>query len=249
MVLKSIGVLVSWPIVILVIALIYRNGIGRALERLLKYKGFGHELEFGQKIAELEEVAATTIAGVLASTLDDAVLAGSGYTRVTSTPDIEPKAEDEAQPEDEAQAEDEPKPIGIPEAPVEWPSLGQLEWLAESAPSYTILMTWERLTETISQIARIDGILRTQDTSQSVMILRKAGIMSPAAFKEYQALQDLRNRVAHGRHQPLPGEALAYVVLANGLREKLMSMARNPPTTLEAIKLLRHADTPVNDQK
>lgn len=61
MVLRYLTALTSWPVIALVIAVLYRNAIKGALQRITKFSGFGQEAEFGQKLAQAESTAEKAI--------------------------------------------------------------------------------------------------------------------------------------------------------------------------------------------
>lgn len=197
--------LLSWPVIVLVLGLVYRTSVQEALQRLTKFKGFGQEAEFGTKLAEAEEVA----------------------------------------------KENPPPEIAAPEAPGPTVSVAASRlsepWFdyatqAEEEPSYVILLSWEDLNERVVGLVRSayerlgkhgrQYSARSYPTPNELAPLIQEGIIRSSDFEIYRELRDLRNRVAHGRHRPSPGEAVTYVELASRLWNTMQSVSRHPSQRL-----------------
>jgi len=101
---------------------------------------------------------------------------------------------------------------------------------AEANPSYVLLTSWERLNGAIDDLL---GSVRSgtrEGFGRSVITqfsdLRKSKFVKDDFLRAVAELRELRNRVAHGQHNPSPGEALAYAESAEELRRAAHALAR-----------------------
>jgi hypothetical protein len=169
-----------WPIVVIVVLVLFRKPFADLIVRLRSYKGMGQEVEFGERLAMAEESARLAIKNVSES------------------------VESEARELPE-QLEAEPRLL-IHEA--------------EKKPSYVIIRAWEDLELGLTDLAGVvfpgrpmrEGITRlladleTKDTG-----------LAASFYDAVREFHDLRDRVAHGDHNPTPGEAIAYAQSINRL--------------------------------
>jgi hypothetical protein len=83
---------------------------------------------------------------------------------------------------------------------------------AEANPSFVVLQAWERLLASLDDLV---GVALPNRAGRGPSVrwmpeLSKREVVSSDFVAAVQALRDLRNRVAHGQHNPTPGEAIAY---------------------------------------
>jgi hypothetical protein len=124
--------------------------------------------------------------------------------------------------EKSAHIEIEPSEPSGSTAPPETVSDDGYAWLvrqAEENPSYVVLTSWEQLTGALADLA---GAMstdkhrppRTRAPGALLTWLERHGPLTKSTTNAIHSLRDLRNQVAHGQHNPTPGEALAYAELA-----------------------------------
>ena len=96
---------------------------------------------------------------------------------------------------------------------------------AESNPSFVVLQSWEQLSAALADL--VGAALPGQSISPTRRIaeLQKQEKVTEGFAKAAIELRDLRNRVAHGRHNPSPGEAIAYASAAHELSDIGRSLA------------------------
>lgn len=90
---------------------------------------------------------------------------------------------------------------------------------AQSNPSGVIIDSWERLADAVNELSTVHGF-KTRNpyaVTEIATHLAKDGVVNTAFVESTAYLQGLRNRVAHGRHDPLPGEAAGYAEMAREL--------------------------------
>ena len=169
-----------WPIVVIVVLVLFRKSLADLIVRLRSYKGMGQEVEFGERLAMAEESARLAVKNVSESV--------------------------------EGEARELPEQLGAE------PRL--LIHEAEKKPSYVIIRAWEDLELGLTDLAGVvfpgrpmrEGIARlladleTKDTG-----------LAASFYDAVREFRDLRDRVAHGDHNPTPGEAIAYVQSINRL--------------------------------
>lgn len=202
MVLQSISIVLTWPVVVLVLALIYKRSITESVSRLTHYRGFGQELDFGQRLAELESAEAVRPPGEPSQTAQEVPGAKPGGVS--------------------------PEQAGTP--PKTERDRARLD-LAETEPSFLVLSSWQDLAEAIEDLANAlapAAPRKRRSPTESLKVLQQNEMIRPLEVEELLELQDLRNRVAHGQHRPTPGEALTYANLALSVRSRVYSVARHP---------------------
>jgi hypothetical protein len=119
---------------------------------------------------------------------------------------------------------------------------------AQANPSFAVITAWEQVSGALADLVgaafseeelKASGARRTP--SWWVPELRRRGVMSETFERAIRELRDLRNHVAHGQHNPTPGEAVAYVETASELSRAMRVLAdlelrrrsRNGTTTAE----------------
>ncbi|WP_157109398.1 hypothetical protein [Cryobacterium arcticum] len=85
-------------------------------------------------------------------------------------------------------------------------------------PSGTILRAWQNLTVHIANLAiTVGGKASARNPIDQIRQLTATLNIDPSAIDTVIELRNLRNAVAHGRHSPTDGEALAYAETAHEL--------------------------------
>lgn len=191
---RLIDNLLSWPVLILVIVLIFRRQIAGLIGRIRSYEGLGQKLTFGDQLAETED------------SVDAAV------ESIASSPD------------------------GT-DAPTR-PALDSADPLAREAeenPSFAVIQGWEGLSRSLQGLittALGPGRGTPKSIPRATRELERAGIVNDRFVQAVEELRQLRNKVAHGQHNPSPGEAVAYVASARELSraaETLSALERQRP--------------------
>jgi hypothetical protein len=160
----------AWPLVVIVLVVLFRKHLADLIGRIKSYKGLGHELTFGDRLADAEnsvEEAARNL------------------------------------PVDK----DEPKLIEVGSNP--------LMREAEANPSFVVISSWEQVFSAINDLVRAAlGDKHVHGprgfTVSALRQLQENGLVSPEFVTATDDLADLRNKVAHGQHNPTPGEAITY---------------------------------------
>jgi hypothetical protein len=100
---------------------------------------------------------------------------------------------------------------------------------AEDNPSYVVLTSWERLHGAINDLAGSVHHSTRRNLGQSVVTklsdIRRSKLVNEDFLRAAEELRHLRNRVAHGQHNPSSGEALAYAESAEDLRRVAHTLA------------------------
>ena len=82
---------------------------------------------------------------------------------------------------------------------------------AEANPSFVVIQSWEQLSGALDDLIGAASPGRRPGPSVSLLPgLQKQGLVDDKFVTAVRELRDLRNLVAHGRHNPTPGEAVAY---------------------------------------
>jgi hypothetical protein len=100
---------------------------------------------------------------------------------------------------------------------------------AEANPSFVVIRAWEQVVDAVNALAEIafpGRHSRSRGFSTSLLVdLQRAELVSPQFVSAASELRDLRNRVAHGMHNPTPGEAVAYAESANSLSAGALTLS------------------------
>jgi hypothetical protein len=173
-----------WPLVVIVLVVIFRKQLAGLIGRITSYKGMGQELTFGDRLADAE------------NSVEEAARSAS----------ID-KGEAE-------QIETGPNPLARE---------------ADANPSFVVIRSWEQVVSALNDLAgaALPGrYMPSRGFSSSLLReLQKVGLVNPDFVTAVMELRDLRNRVAHGQHNPTPGEALAYAESAQLLSVTARFMA------------------------
>jgi hypothetical protein len=167
----------AWPLVVIVLVVIFRKQLAHLIGRIKSYKGLGQEVTFGERLADAENSVEEAASSV---------------------------------PVDKA----EPGPVEVEPSP--------LVQEAELNPSFVVIRSWGDVVKALNNLARI--ALRgwpsygLQGYSPSALRdLQESGVVKPSFVTAVTELHDLRNKVAHGLHNPTPGEAVTYANSASQL--------------------------------
>jgi hypothetical protein len=93
---------------------------------------------------------------------------------------------------------------------------------AETNPSFVIISSWERLNGALADLVGTTTDDRTRASGRSpasaLPELERRNVVNNAYTRAVFELRTLRNRVAHGQHNPTAGEAVTYAESAEELR-------------------------------
>lgn len=112
----------------------------------------------------------------------------------------------------ESKALPDSEPLSEPEKP-------EVNDKAQWNPSGVVIAAWERTEAAVRALHRAAG-LPTSERRTPVAMSRQlagAGIVNRSFENSIVQLNQLRSLVAHGRHEPTPGEAAGYAQVANEL--------------------------------
>lgn len=196
-----IGHLLAWPVILLVVVMILRKPLVGLIGRIRTYEGLGQKLTFGAELAEAEESVDVAVESLTA----------------------EATARDGAGAETPAAVDGEATKVSPTGA--ERRGSARRVYLdaavrnAQVDPSYAVLTSWEQLLEGIADLAGATiPSSRRRSATHVLGELERVGIVNQEFTAAVKRLRDLRNRVAHGQHNPTAGEAVAYVESAEELR-------------------------------
>jgi hypothetical protein len=103
--------------------------------------------------------------------------------------------------------------VGEADGPVESGEPSPLIREAEQNPSYVIISAWERLyaslRESAAGVARLPTY-KSSNAHEMAQALLSNEVVNAEFVRAVGELRNLRNRVAHGQHNPTPGEAITY---------------------------------------
>jgi hypothetical protein len=90
---------------------------------------------------------------------------------------------------------------------------------AEANPSFVVIQAWEQLSAALEDLVGAAELNRTPRGTPVGWLpdLHRRELVSPDFVKAVYELRELRNKVAHGQHNPTPGEAVAYAESAQAL--------------------------------
>jgi hypothetical protein len=190
----------AWPTAVVIILAIFRRPIAKLIGRATQYKGFGQEITFGDELADVESKVQKFWSYMEAHFSEAHKLTAN---KSVAGPQRIPEL---TQPSAWAR---EPKRIEGEEIPPEpsYAELNQLVQIAQNFPSQAILDAWEWLrnvaANTLPDKSNLDRMEEKGWRMHWIVPAQISGAVSE--------LNDLRDKVAHGRHTPTPGEAIAYV--------------------------------------
>jgi hypothetical protein len=184
------------PLTVVVALLIFRRPLVDLLGRIISYEGLGQKVNFGQKLAGAEQSVSRAVAQA-----QEAVEQASLDAAATDNPVTDQALREITSTEQALQGVD-----------LERAGLVQLAELATSNPSFVVIKAWEDLSAQLTTMVKT--ILTEADVRNATYWLpelAKSGHINESFPTAVLELLDLRNNVAHGQHNPTPGEAVTYV--------------------------------------
>jgi hypothetical protein len=184
------------PATVVTALLIFRGPLASLLGRIISYEGLGQKVNFGQKLAGAEESVSRAVAQAH-ETAEKAQLDG-----IAPENPVTERALREITSTEQA----------LQDVDLQTAGLVQLAELATANPSFVVIKAWEDLFTRLT--AMVKTMLPDADVRNPIYWLpelardRQISESFPAAVLE---LFELRNNVAHGQHNPTPGEAVTYV--------------------------------------
>ncbi|KNX36841.1 hypothetical protein [Luteipulveratus halotolerans] len=222
-----IRAVLSWPVVVLVVLLVFRDKVRGLIDRMTKVDSPIASAEFVRELEGAERSSASAVGN------REPFSPAGPATSPTAPPTDRPAGDGATAPEADA----EPVPPSTPHRPLPppmqyWPvppeQEGRLphEWdvLGRSNPSGLVIRSWEQLDHHINAVARAhDESIRTRSRLEdSLETLRRHGLVNDAYVEAAIALRNGRNMVAHDAQVPRSGAAMAYATTALDLRRKLI---------------------------
>lgn len=116
-------------------------------------------------------------------------------------------------------------------------ALSGLEREAASNPSFAIISAWERMQDALRELhSRIFDSSQSRQSGMSVILrnLYSREQIDPGIIESVQNLRSLRNEVAHGFHNPGPGEARTYVQTVESLMTLIDEMPEDSGSNPES---------------
>jgi hypothetical protein len=221
-----VGLINSWPLALVLLAIILRNQLRPLFKRLLKMSGFGVELEFEKELDELEAIK-------------DSYLETRRYqAQPPPLPSTIP-----APTEHVAEAEPEgvvPKPVAAPFAPADdLSTFGSDEWwrqveeAAVTSPAMGVQLAYSALNHEGQRLAMMMNIPAGSLVDIVTYLIRDGALPAMAALFA-RKLTELRNSAAHsaGSYDTISVKSASkYVSFAKSLAQLFTSIRtrRNHP--------------------
>jgi hypothetical protein len=95
---------------------------------------------------------------------------------------------------------------------------------AEGNPSFVVIRGWEQMLEALADLFAAAFPEEEQRRTQPLQDLERSKIAPREYVTAVRELRDLRNRVAHGLHNPTPGEAVAFAQSVSALMTATRTM-------------------------
>lgn len=193
-----VGHVLSWPVFGVVAVVVLRRHLAPLIRRITSYEGLGQKITFGQELAKAEQE------------VEDLTSSQSDHLPPASQ-------------EGSADAENDRYLV-----------------LAEQAPTGVLLDAWVRVERAILRLGELHGAQETPMGKSGARIKRAPmpprlvqivgyladrGIIPRMMLRIIDRLRRLRNEVAHGQHEPTPGEATTYAATAREVAEILEKLA------------------------
>jgi hypothetical protein len=207
----------AWPVIVAGIILFFHQPLIKLIGRLKSAQVPGASFEFGLELQDAEGKADVAVsdsalipsaAGVKPPSQITEEKARPGSIDGGATPDEAPPDQASASPE-----HDEGTESAATIAKAAQSRVSELSKEAEANPSFTVLRAWEILSSLLADY--IGTVLPDKPKGRNPYLLlpelQKAGELTPSYIEAVQDVRRLRNAVAHGQHNPTPGEAIAYV--------------------------------------
>jgi hypothetical protein len=192
----------AWPALVAGLVICFREPLRKLIGRIRAAEIAGSRFEFGHELSAAEAKTDQAVSDVTAiSGSVDGVIPPS-ESLLTKQPPIK-------------------RPL-TPSQQAEWAHrrMSELALVTEANPSFAIIRAWEDLADLLFDYA--SAVLKerppgTRNPWWFLPVMRDSGDLTPSYVEAVRGLQNLRNKVAHGDHQPTPGEAVTYVDTASKL--------------------------------
>jgi hypothetical protein len=183
------------PVTIVAALVIFRRPLAELIGRVSTYEGLGQKVTFGQKLAGDERSVNE------AAAQDKSQYIGIIHESVVASAKLQEELRQQAESTKRAR-----------ESAVQEQELTQLAEMASANPSFTIIKAWEELSDVLTRLAK-EALPNTAVRNPVYLLpeLVESGLIGESFVKAFFELFDLRNRVAHGEHNPTAGEAVTYV--------------------------------------
>lgn len=177
------------PVTVVTALVVFRKPLTGLIGRVSTYEGLGQKVQFGEDLAGAEKSVSEAV-----------VHAPEEVKKVT-------EAEDDA-----ALRQITSKQEPLIDFDVRRLKRVQLGEIASANPSYAIIKSWEELSDTIIGLAELafPG-MRLGGLTSALIYLADKKVVSAYFAKAASELLELRDRVAHGEHDPTAGQAITYV--------------------------------------
>jgi len=211
---SSVITALLWPLVVAIAIIVFRRPLSELIGRIKSYEGLGQKFTFGDKLADAEKAVGKAVESAKEAGAVNSVKEASAGDAVESAKEAV-KAEAVQKPPTEKRIEVQPNPLSQD---------------AEANPSFVVLRSWDQLESALNDLNEtvFPGSRRTTNVPSLINRLLGRELITREFAKATLELRDLRNRVAHGRHNPTPGEAVAYA-------ESVQKLALIPLTLVRII--------------
>jgi len=192
----------AWPLVVLIIAVMFKEKFTRLLDEISEWKGWGVEAKFArgarEALKQAEEVA-----------------------------NVEAPA---TQPPAQPPVQQVPIPMSEPDGEAKDPIVRPNRLMTYSHPGAAILLAWANVEEALRLIVSERGLYMpahaTGTFTELLTAIMKAELLSEEQFKLLMKIKTLRNGVAHSETQPTPEAAEDYIVATSKLVRTLRRIAK-----------------------
>lgn len=191
------------PVTVLAVLVLFRRPLVELLGRIVSYEGLGQKVSFGRKLANAENTVSRATADVQDVAVRAQINATSGSRQMVhgQSPSV-------------ATSKNE----GIREIDLEKSGFLGLAAVATANPSFVVIKGWEDLRTELQALVRAEfPDAKVRNPLDMLPKLEKDKYVNHSFVSGVMELFDLRNNVAHGLHNPTPGEAVAYLNSAERL--------------------------------
>jgi hypothetical protein len=242
----------AWPVAVVILGLVFREQVASALDTLQELELFGMKgkwTNIGRMEAQsydlrVEPSVPPSPTGLAASSPAPAGSTQEPESPPATTP-MEPESPTPAPPmrpaspapASSASTPSTPRastPTSSEQLESSPDAKGWSEWWSSPVtadPSGMVMRAWQAVYEELFSYANMAEILPKDAIDKNMRLgpssvvrrLERHSLLDPSASKVIRELLDLRNDVAHGKHEPTSGEAITYELSAANVRSYIRS--------------------------
>jgi len=199
----------AWPAVVAGVVIGFRKPLTKLIGRVKSAEVAGQKFKFGPQLEEAEDKSAAAFSDAPAQPAADEASSLGVFSRVFRQFNRYDLWTTIPEPRDETVA-----PTPFEQGEMARQATNALAREAEANPSFTIIQAWDSLSQILFSYK--DVVLPREQRGRSSLAswlqeMEKQKEVTPSFVEAVKDVRRLRNAVAHGEHNPTPGEAVAYV--------------------------------------